>query len=75
MGLDGHNRRKPRAGELALEEKLYPIQVKQKDKAGRPNIDSFKAMMMRENCQEGFFVSFDYTSDARMEISRFFRTK
>ncbi len=26
-----------------------PIQVKQKDKAGRPEIDSFEAVMTREN--------------------------
>jgi hypothetical protein len=51
----------------------YPIQVKQKDKAGRPDIDAFEAMMMRENRQKGFFVSFDYTSDAMTEISRFFK--
>ena len=29
--------------------------------------------MMRENCQKGFFVSFDYTGDALTEISRFFK--
>lgn len=51
----------------------YPIQVKQKDKAGRPDIDSFEAMMARENRTKGFFVSFDYTSDALSEISSFFR--
>lgn len=51
----------------------YPIQVKQKDKAGRQDIDAFEAMMMRENRSKGFFVSFDYTSDAMTEISRFFK--
>lgn len=51
----------------------YPIQVKQKDKAGRPDIDSFEAMMARENRTKGFFVSFDFTSDALSEISSFFR--
>ena len=29
--------------------------------------------MMRENCRKGFFVSFDYTGDARTEMSRFFK--
>ena len=79
MGVDGRifpvsaldSRRKPGADELALEEKFYPIQVKQKDKAGRPDVDSFEAMMMRENCQKGFFVSFDYTGEALAEITRF----
>jgi len=51
----------------------FPIQVKQMDKVGRPDIDAFEAMMMREERQKGFFVSFDYTSDAMMEISRFFK--
>lgn len=51
----------------------YPIQVKQKDKAGRPDIDSFEAAMIRENRTKGFFVSFDFTSDAMSEISSFFR--
>jgi DNA modification methylase len=52
----------------------YPIQVKQKDKAGRPDIDAFEAMMTREERTKGFFVSFDYTSDALTEIDRFFRS-
>src|SRR4051812_21314008 len=50
----------------------YPIQVKQKDKVGRPDIDSFEAVMMREERSKGFFVSFDYTSDAKAEIGSFF---
>ncbi len=52
----------------------YPIQVKQKDKAGRPDIDAFEAMMTREERTKGFFVSFDYTSDALAEIGRFFKS-
>lgn len=51
----------------------YPIQVKQKDKAGRPDIDSFEAAMARENRTKGFFVAFDFTSDAMSEISSFLR--
>jgi hypothetical protein len=68
MGVDGRiypvssaaTPRKKQEGELALKERWYPIQVKQKDKVGRPDIDSFEAMMMREDCEKGFFVSFDY---------------
>src|ERR1039458_2092841 len=59
--------RKQQEGELGLKEHWYPIQVKQKDKAGRPDIDAFEAMMMREDCEKGFFVSFDYSSDALQE--------
>ena len=51
----------------------YPVQVKQKDKAGRPDIDSFEAMMTRNDRKKGFFVSFDYSSDAMTEIGAFFR--
>jgi hypothetical protein len=58
MGVDGRiypvsssaAPRKKQDGELALQERWYPIQVKQKDKVGRPDIDSFEAMMMREEC-------------------------
>ncbi|MBN2563847.1 MAG: restriction endonuclease [Phycisphaerae bacterium] len=51
----------------------YPIQVKQKDKVGRPDIDAFEAVMTREDRTKGFFVAFDYTSDALREIDAFFR--
>jgi hypothetical protein len=61
------------AGELGLKERWYPIQVKQKDKVGRLDIDSFEAMMMREDCEKGFFVSFDYSSDVLREIESFFK--
>lgn len=30
-------------------------------------------MMMREDCDTGFIVSFDYTSDAMTEIGQFFK--
>jgi DNA modification methylase len=49
----------------------YPIQVKQKDKVGRPDIDSFEAVMAREDRYRGFFVSFDYTADAEQECAAF----
>ena len=51
----------------------YPIQVKQKNKVGRPDIDSFEAVMMREDCTKGFFVSFDFSADALAEIGAFFK--
>ena len=60
-------------GELAFMDVWYPIQVKQKDKVGRPDIDSFEAVMTRENRTKGFFVAFDYSSDALTEIDGFFR--
>ncbi len=51
----------------------YPIRVKQKDKVGRPDIDAFEAVMIREDRSKGFFVAYDYTRDALREIDGFFR--
>lgn len=61
-----------KAGELDFMDHWYPIQVKQKDKAGRPDIDSFEAVT-RENRTKGSFVSFDFSSDAITEIGSFFK--
>ena len=49
------------------------MQVKQKDKVGRPDIDSFETAMRRSKREKGFFVAFDYTEDALREIARFFK--
>jgi DNA modification methylase len=81
MGIDGRiypvssmpQKRSDELMELSFMDDWAPVQVKQKDKAGRPDIDSFEAVLMRENRKKGFFVSFDYTSDARREIDGFFR--
>ena len=36
-------------------------------------IAAFEAMMARSDRKKGFFVSFDYSSDAMTEIGAFFR--
>jgi ribosomal protein S6 len=51
----------------------YPIQVRQKAQVGRPDIDAFEAVMMREDRTQGFFVSFDYSQDAMKEIQAFMK--
>ena len=51
----------------------YPVQVKQKDKATRPDIDSFETVMNRNDRRKGVFVSFAYTSGALREIDHFLR--
>jgi len=78
MGIDGRIYPvsavpKKTKGELDFMDVWYPIQVKQKDKVGRPDIDSFEAVMMREDRTKGFFVSFDYSGDAMSEIQAFFK--
>lgn len=81
MGIDGRifpvsaapKKRGAASGELDFMDQWYPIQVKQKDKVGRPDIDSFEAVMTREDRAKGFFVAFDFSSDALREIDAFFR--
>ena len=54
----------------------FPIQVKQADRVGRPDIDAFEAVMEREGGggrRRGFFVAFGYSEDARRECAAFFK--
>ncbi|HUT57134.1 MAG TPA: DNA methyltransferase [Phycisphaerae bacterium] len=60
------------AGELDFMDDWYPIQAKQIDKVGRPAVDEFETAMNRAKRTKGFFVAFDYTSDALAEIQRYF---
>jgi len=48
----------------------YPIQVKQKEKAGRPDIDSFETAIRRDGRRKGYFVAFGFTKDAIAEMKR-----
>jgi hypothetical protein len=81
MGIDGRiyplsaipKKSSRAAAELDFMDVWYPIQVKQKDRVGRPDIDSFEAVLMRENRTKGFFVAFDFSHDALAEIDSFFR--
>ncbi len=52
----------------------YPIQVKQQDKVGRPDIDSFSSAMRRDKRTKGYFVAFSYTSGAIKEVKRLEKT-
>ena len=52
-------------------EDWFPIQVKQTDKVGRPDIDQFCTVMEREDRQRGFFVAFGFSSDANAECAAF----
>jgi DNA modification methylase len=61
------------AGELDFMDDWYPVQVKQKDKVGRPDVDQFEAAMLRAKRKKGFFVGFDFSADAMTEIGGFFR--
>jgi SAM-dependent methyltransferase len=81
MGIDGRiypvgsepSEAGKEAGQLDFMDDWYPIQVKQMDKVGRPDIDKFEAAMMRRKRKKGFFVGFDFSGDALREIDQFFR--
>ena len=81
MGIDGKiypvsatpERKGVKEGFLDFMDHWYPIQVKQKDKVGRPDIDSFEAVMTRNDRTKGFFVGFDFSSDAMREIGAYFK--
>ncbi len=78
MGIDGRifpvsaiPQGRGREDQFAFMDEWYPIQVKQSDKVGRPDVDLFEAVVMRENRQKGFMVGFDFSLDAEKEINRF----
>lgn len=80
MGIDGRiyplsalPEKHSQQDELAFMDVWYPIQVKQSEKVGRPEIDKFEAVMMRENRTRGYFVGFDFSSDSIQEINSFFK--
>jgi site-specific DNA-methyltransferase (adenine-specific) len=80
MGIDGRvypasigKERKEGRNLFGAIDYWFPVQVKQKDKAGRPDIDSFETAMQRQKRDKGFFISFGFSSDAKNEIKRAFR--
>ena len=76
MGIDGRIfpvGTKPLDQDSMFAGDWFPVQVKQVDKTGRPDVDAFEAVMSRENRQRGFFVSFAYSQDAVDECAAFFK--
>jgi hypothetical protein len=77
MGVDGRIfpvGTKPSDKEGLFADDWFPIQVKQSDRVGRPDIDAFQAVMEREGeggRQRGFFVAFGYSRDAEQECAAF----
>ena len=77
MGLDGRifpvGTKPTDAGGLYSDD-WFPIQVKQVDKVGRPDIDAFQAVMEREGeggRRRGSFVALGYSRDAEQECAAF----
>jgi hypothetical protein len=77
MGIDGRiypiRADKTKAGDRDLfgpTDDWFPIQVKQVDTVGRPEIDEFYAAMKRQKRDKGFFISFGFSSGALKEMKR-----
>jgi DNA modification methylase len=76
MGIDGRifpAGTKPSDANSMFAGDWFPVQVKQGEKVGRPDIDAFEAVMDREDRQRGFFVAFSYSSDAEQECARYYK--
>lgn len=82
MGIDGRiypvsdlieKNQKMRQKYLSFVDVWYPVQVKQTAKVGRQEIDKFEAVMIREDRDIGFFVGFEFTKDAEIEVRAFER--
>lgn len=78
MGIDGRiypvsalPQSRSRSDQFAFMDDWYPVQVKQTDKIGRPDVDMFEAVMTREDRQKGYMVGFAFTLDAEREARRF----
>jgi restriction endonuclease Mrr len=74
MGIDGRIfpvGTKPSDKDSMFAGDWFPIQVKQTDRVGRPDIDQFEAVMAREERQRGFFVAFGYSANAHAEAAAF----
>ena len=83
MGIDGRiyplsavpGKSGKAAGELDFMDDWYPIQVKQQEKVGRPDIDKFETAMQRAGRKKGFFVAYDFSQDSLTAIDGFFRNQ
>ncbi len=76
MGIDGRIfpvGTKPSDSNSMFAGDWFPIQVKQTDRVGRPDIDGFEAVMEREDRQRGFYVAFGYSADAHAECAAFYK--
>lgn len=76
MGIDGRIfpvGTKPSDANSMFAGDWFPVQVKQADRVGRPDIDAFEAVMHREDRAKGFVVAFSYSSDAEAEAAAFYK--
>jgi hypothetical protein len=59
------------ASGISGERQAYlPIQVKNTDKVGRPEIDKFAHALQRDGRSKGFFIGWEFSKDAANETDR-----
>jgi tRNA G10 N-methylase Trm11 len=51
----------------------YPIQVKQSEKVGRPELDKFYSAIIRSKKNKGYFIAFSFSTGAITEAQRLIR--
>jgi hypothetical protein len=80
MGIDGRiypvsaiPKGRGREDQFAFMDEWFPIQVKQCDRLGRPDVDKFEAVLMRESRTRGYMVAFSFSLDALREMDAFFK--
>lgn len=80
MGIDGRiypvsaiPKGRGREDQFAFMDEWFPIQVKQCDRLGRPDVDKFEAVLMRESRTRGYMVAFSFSLDAIREMDAFFK--
>lgn len=49
---------------------LSPLQVKQIDRVGREDVDTFETAIRRDGKQKGYLIAFGFTSGAHKEVAR-----
>lgn len=80
MGIDGRlypvefeKKKDSTKGIFGDIDNYYPVQVKQMDKVGRQDIDNFETAIRRDGRNRGYFVAFDYSSNAKDEVKRLYK--
>jgi DNA modification methylase len=70
IGAQKSNKKTKDMGIDGIYQSEVPVQVKQREKVGRPDIDAFQTAVRRKKKEKGCVVAFSYTRDAYEEVAR-----
>jgi DNA modification methylase len=62
-----------KTGDWGIDGNQYPIQVKQSEKVGRPELDKFYSAIIRSKKNKGYFIAFSFSTGAITEAQRLIR--